>query len=158
MAIATLGSICLFPLIVLPVIVGAFVDYIGMTESQAGLAIAVGALGSAVTAVPVALAIHHLDLKRLALVGLIVMVIADGLSIAAMSIPVEAFITLRFFSGVGAAAVYAAVMSGYAAWEESDRAYGLFMGVQFGVSAIGLYFLPQVLPTIGIEGLYAGIV
>ncbi len=157
-AIATLGAICLFPLIVLPVIVGAFVDYIGMTESEAGLATAIGALGAALTAIPVALTIHHLDLKRLAYSGLIIMAITDGLSIAAVSIPVEAFIALRFLSGVGAAAVYASVMSGYAAWQEPDRAYGLFMGVQFGVSAIGLYFLPVVLPMIGIEGLYAGIV
>jgi predicted MFS family arabinose efflux permease len=156
-AIATLGAVALFPLLVLPIIVGGFVDHIGMSESQAGWATATGALGAALAAIPVALTIHHLDLRRLATAGLIVMAIADGLSIAALSIPVETFFALRFLSGVGAAGVYASVVSGYAAWDAPDRAYGFFMGVQFAVSAVGLYFLPLILPIVGIEGLYAGI-
>ena len=155
--LALLGSIALFPLLVLPVIVGGFVDHIGLTESEAGWATAVGALGAALTAIPVALTIHHVDLRRLALSGLIVMAIADCLSIAAPSIPVWSFFLLRFLSGVGAACVYASVMSAYATWKEPDRAYGLFMAVQFAVSAAGLYGLPLILPIIGIAGLYAGI-
>jgi predicted MFS family arabinose efflux permease len=155
--LAVLGAVALFPLLILPVIVGSFVDYVGLTESEAGWAVAIGALGAALAAIPVALTIHHLDLRRLALSGLILMAVADGLSMAAASLPVWVFLSLRFLSGVGAACAYASVMSAYAGWKEPDRAYGLFMAVQFALSAVGLYGLPLVLPEIGIEGLYAAI-
>ena len=155
--LALLGSIALFPLLVLPVIVGGFVDHIGLTESEAGWATAIGALGAALAAIPVSLMIHHLDLRRLALSGLITMALADGLSMTAASIPAWSFFLLRFLSGVGAACVYASVMSAFASWKEPDRAYGLFMAVQFALSAAGLYGLPLILPVIGIAGLYASI-
>ena len=156
--LALLGSVALFPWLVLPVLVGGFVDHIGLSESEAGWAVAIGALGSALATIPISLAIHHLDLRRLALSGLIIMAIADGLSMAAASLPVWFFLLLRFLYGVGAACVFSSVMSAYAGWKEPDRAYGLFMAIQFALSAVGLYGLPLVLPTLGIGGMYAGVV
>lgn len=47
-------------------------------------------------------------------------------------------------------------MGAFARSREPDRAYGLFMAMQFTLSAAGLYGLPFLLPLAGIEGLFVG--
>ena len=153
--LAVLGSITLMPLLVLPVMVGSFVDYLGLNESEAGYLASAGFLGSAVAAIFVSLRVHHLDLRRLAYMGLVLMIVADSASGAAVHIPFWVLVGLRFVSGVGGAAAYASVMSAYAGWREPDRAYGLFMSFQFFFSAAGLYGLPWLLPGSGISSLFA---
>ena len=158
LALSFLGSVAILPLLVLPVMVGSLVDYLGMTESLAGWAAAAGFLGGALAAVVISLRIHHLDLRKLALYGLLVMLTCDAACIAAPSLPTWLFFALRFLSGIGAAGAYASVMSAFARTRQPDRAYGLFMAMQFAGSAIGLYGLPFLLPLAGIEGLYISFV
>ncbi len=143
------------PLLVLPVMVGSFVDNLGMTQSAAGWTASAGFLGGAAGAMLFALRIHHLDLRKIALAGLIVMTLSDAASMIAVSLPGWIFLVLRFSSGFGSAAVYAAVMTTYARRSEPDRAYGLFMAIQFSFSALGLFFLPSIMPELGITGLFA---
>ncbi len=152
--ISLLGCVCLMPLLILPVMVGTFVDHLALTESQAGWLAAAGFLGSATGALVMALRIHHLDLRRLAPWGLMAMVVADAASIAASDLPVVALVVLRLISGLGGAAVLASVMSAFAVWREPDRAYGFFMAMQFAVSGAGLYVLPSAMSFIGVPGLF----
>jgi len=153
--LALLGSITLMPLLVLPVMVGSYVDFLGLTESEAGYLASAGFLGSAIAAIYISLRIHHLDLRKLAYTGLTLMILADGVSITAAHLPFWVLVAMRFVSGVGGAATYASVMSAYAGWREPDRAYGLFMSFQFLFSAIGLYGLPWMLTDSGISGMFA---
>ena len=153
--LAVLGSFTLTPLLVLPVMLGSFVDFLGLSESEAGYLASAGFLGAAVSAIYASLRIHHLDLRRLAYTGLALMILTDGVSIAAVHLPFWVLVALRFISGVGGAAAYASVMSAFAGWREPDRAYGLFMSFQFFFSAVGLYGLPWLLPGSGISGLFA---
>lgn len=153
--VALPGCVSLMPLLVLPVMVGGFVDDLNLGEREAGLLASAGFLGAACTALVLSFRIHHLDLRRIALLGLIVMAITDGLSIAAASMPLQLLTALRFTSGSASAAAYGAVISAYASWREPDRAYGLFMAVQFAVSGIGLYLLPTAIPHIGVAGIFA---
>lgn len=152
--LALVGSVAILPLLVLPTVVGALVDYADLSESQAGWAAAASGAGSALAAILVALRIRHLDRRKLAVVGLSVLVVFDLLSALVGSIPMWMFILIRGIAGVGGAAAYAAVMASYAEMENSERGYGLFMVLQFAISAIGLYWLPHWLPSIGISGLY----
>lgn len=152
--LSLLGSVSLLPLLVLPVMVGAFVDHLGLTESGAGWLASAGFLGSATGAILFALRIHHLDLRKIALAGLSLMIICDLASVGAVALPGGLLIGLRYVSGFGSAAVYAAVMTTYARRREPDRAYGLFMAMQFVFSAVGLYALPWLMPAVGIAGLF----
>ncbi|MEL7186069.1 MAG: MFS transporter [Pseudomonadota bacterium] len=152
--LALVGSVAILPLLVLPTVVGALVDYAGLTESQAGWAAAASGAGSALAAILIALRIRHLDRRKLAIVGLAVLFTFDLLSALVGSIPMWLFIVIRGIAGIGGAAAYAAVMASYAEMDNSERGYGLFMVLQFAISAIGLYWLPYILPTIGISGLY----
>ena len=152
--ISLLGCVSLMPLLVLPILVGAYVDELGLGESGAGWVASAGFLGSAIGALGLAFRIHHLNLRRLATYSLLLMAVTDGLSIFAASLPLVVLILLRLISGIAAAAVYGSVMSAFAAWREPDRAYGFFMALQFAVSAAGLYGLPFLMPYIGIEGIF----
>ncbi len=153
--LALLGSISLMTLLVLPVMVGAYVDHLGLSESEAGWLAAAGFLGTATGAILFALRIHHLDLHKIALMGLSLMIVCDAASIGAVGLPIALLTALRIAAGFGSAAVYAAVMTTYARRQEPDRAYGLFMAMQFVFSALGLFVLPWVVPDIGVTGLFA---
>lgn len=155
--LAVLGSISILPLLILPAMVGALVDYADFSEAEAGWAAAVGAAGSALTAIAVALRIRHLDPRRLAVIGLVMLAIFDGGSALVGELPATLFLVLRTLSGIGSAAAYAAVMASFAAMPNAERGYGVFVVFQFALSAIGLYFLPMALPSIGASGMYVGL-
>lgn len=155
--LAVLGSISILPLLILPAMVGALVDYADFSEAAAGWAAAVGAAGSALTAIAVALRIRHLDPQRLAVVGLVMLATFDGASALVGELPAWLFLALRTLSGVGSAAAYAAVMTSFAAMPNAERGYGVFVVLQFALSAVGLYFLPMALPAMGASGMYVGL-
>jgi len=151
---AVLGSVSLMPLLVLPLVVGGFVDYLTFTESEAGYLASAGFLGSAVAAIVISLRIHHLDLRRLARAGLLVLIACDAVSIFAADLDTWAFVAVRFLSGAGGATAYAAVMGAYAGWKQPERAYGLFMSIQFLFSALGLFGLPWILDRGGVAAIF----
>lgn len=152
--LAILSAIAISPLLILPAMVGALVDYAGFTESQAGWVAAVGFAGNAVAAIAVGLRIRHLDPRKLATAGVIVLAVFDAASTFVGEIPVWLFVAFRGLSGLGGAAAYAAVMASFAAMPVPERGYGVSMVFQFGLSALGLYVLPLVLPSISAAGLY----
>lgn len=152
--VSVLGSVSLMPLLILPTMVGALVDYAGFTEAEAGWVAAVGFAGSALGAIVAGLRIRHFDPRILGVVGLIFLAAFDAASIFAGRLPTWLFVTFRFVSGLGGAVAYAAVMATIATMSNPERGYGVFMVLQFGLSAIGLYGLPFLLPVIGVSGLF----
>ncbi len=152
--LAVLGTVALIPLLLLPVIVGGLIDGAGMSESSAGWTASFGSFGGALAAIVLAMRIHHLDLRRLATVGLLVLIISDLFSALVGRIPLAAYISLRFIAGVGGGAIYAAVMSAFAGHAAPERSYGLFVLMQFLLSSMGMSALPFVLPQIGISGFF----
>lgn len=149
-----LGSVAILPILILPTMVGALVDYVGFTEAEAGWVAAVGFAGSALGAITVGLRIRHLDPQKLAVLGLFMLTAFDAASMFVSQLPLWLFVTLRFLSGVGGAVAYAAVLTTIAATANPDRGYGIFMVFQFLLSAICLYGLPIALPDIGVPGMY----
>ena len=149
-----LGSVAILPILILPSLVGALVDYSAFTEAEAGWVVAVGFAGSALGAITAGLRIQHLDPRKLAVLGLLMLAIFDAASMLVNQLPTWLFVTFRFVSGIGGAVAYAAVMASIAASNNPERGYGIFMVFQFGISAIGLYGLPQVLADIGTVGTF----
>lgn len=153
--LSVLGCVPLAGLLVLPVMVGGFVDDLGFSERDAGLLASASFLGAALAALVLAFRIGHLNLRHVAMGGLLLMALTDGTCIFADRLTIEALAVLRFFSGVGSAGVYGAVMGGFAGFRQPDRAYGLFMACQFALSAVALYILPGLMPRLGATGLFA---
>jgi len=152
--LSVLGSVAILPILILPTMVGALIDYAGFTESEAGWLAAAGFTGSALGAIGVGFRIRHLDPQKLAVFGLIVLCLFDAASAFVGHLPAWVFVGFRLISGIGGAVVYAAVVASIASTANPERGYGIFMVLQFGLSGIGLYGLPYLLPSVGVVGMY----
>ncbi|MEM0954040.1 MAG: MFS transporter [Pseudomonadota bacterium] len=154
-ALALMGCIVLLPLLMGPIIVGVLVDYGGFSDRAAGFTAGFGAIGSVLIALICALTIHRLPLRRLALIGISAAALTNGAS-ALMYEQHELFYLLRVINSFGDGAGYAAVMSTFAREQNSERCYGLFMMLQFGLAGIGLWALPTYLPEMTVTQMYLG--
>jgi len=153
---AVLGCIAIIPLLIAPNITGIMVDHGGMTPGQAGLIPGYSALGAVTMALICALFMHHLPLQKLAAAGLLLAAVTNAASAYSYQ-QHEIFYLLRTLNGFGDGAIYAAVMSSYAREQNSERCYGLFMMLQFGLSAMAMYTLPTSFPELNAQQLYLGI-
>ena len=154
-AIAVLGCISIIPVLIGPIITGVLVDFGGFTDRTAGLTSGFGAIGSVSIALICALTMHHLPLRRLAMTGLTVAAVSN-FGAAFFYSQQEVFYLLRGINAFADGACYAAVMSCFARQEHSERSYGLFMMLQFGLAAVGLYALPTYLPEMNVTQMYLG--
>jgi predicted MFS family arabinose efflux permease len=148
-----IGAVGLLPVLIVPAVVGAMVDELGMAEGTAGSAVALNFLGSAVACIAVALRVYHLDLRRVAAVGFVLAALSDGMSSVTGHSP-GLFLMFRFLAGLGIGTAYAAITAGIARLDDPDRGFGLLMMFQFALQAIGLYTLPHLLPLAGITGMF----
>ena len=151
--LAVLGCVTIIPILIGPVIVGVLIDSGGFTPAEAGLTAGYGAFGSVVIALVCALTMHRLPLRRLALVGLVLAAAANA-GAAFVYTDRTLFYAARAVSALGEGAAYAAIMSAFAREEGSERCYGLFMMLQFGLAGVFLWALPTFAPDLGVQTLY----
>jgi MFS family permease len=131
------------------------VDFGGFSDRAAGLTAGYGAIGSVTVALICALTMHHLRLRTLAMTGLLVAAIANT-GAAFYYQQQEVFYLLRVVNAFSDGACYAAIMSCFARQRNSERSYGLFMMLQFGIAAVVLYALPTYLPEMNVTQMYLG--
>ncbi|MFT4822816.1 MAG: MFS family permease [Halioglobus sp.] len=150
---SVLGCICLMPLLLAPVITGILVDFGGMTVTQAGLTAGYAAMGSVTIALICSLFMHRLPLRKLAFAGIALSAITNIVS-AYVYDQHTLFYFMRALNSLGDGACYAAIMGSYAREKNSERCYGSFMTLQFGLGAVALYMLPSFLPAMNVQELY----
>ena len=153
--IAVLGCVSIIPILIGPIITGVLVDFGGLSDSEAGMTSAYGAVGSVAVALICALTMHRLPLRKLAIAGLSLAVVGN-LGAAFFYSELGLFYALRALNALGDGAVYAAVMSSFAREKNSERCYGLFMMLQFGLAGAGLWALPTLWPEMGVTTMYIG--
>ncbi len=153
--IALLGCISIMPVLVGPIITGVLVDFGGFSDRAAGLTAGFGGIGSVSIALICALTMHHLPLRTLAMSGLAVAALSNT-GAAFLYTEREVFYVLRGVNAFADGACYAAVMSCFARRDDSERCYGLFMMLQFGLAGVALYALPTYLPEMSVTQMYLG--
>ena len=149
--ISFVGTIGLSSLMILPILVGSYVDYLGFAEDTAGWISAANLAGIAVMTLVVSLKTKHWPLEKIAGYGLLFMILFDVLTLYFQSL--HAFTVIRFLSGMGGGAAQAAVAAAIARLLRSDKGYGIYIGFQFLLPAIGLFGFPALLPDIGFNGM-----
>ena len=154
-AASVMGCVTLIPVLIGPIIIGVLVDFGGLTDTEAGITAGYGAIGSVAVALICALMMHRLPLRKLAIGGLC-LAIAVNVMAAFNYQQLSLFYTLRALAALGEGAAYAAVMSSFARYPDSERRYGLFMMLQFGIAGIVLWALPTFLPEMSVEAMYLG--
>ena len=149
--VSFIGTVGLSALMILPILVGSYIDYLGFAEDTAGWISAANLAGIAVMTLIVSLKTKHWPLAKIAGYGLVVMIVFDILTLYSHSPP--SFAALRFASGMGGGAAQAAVAAAIARLVHSDKGFGIYIAFQFLLPAIGLFALPALLPEIGFNGM-----
>ena len=150
------GTISLMPLLVLPAMIGTLVDETMLSEAQAGWSASINFFGGAAAALVMALRMHRLDLRRVAILGFALAAVGDLVS-AFSGNHATLFLLIRLAAGVGAGAAYTVVIAAFARLPDVERGYGLFVTLQFIVSGLGLYILPVYSAVLGVEGMFLSI-
>jgi predicted MFS family arabinose efflux permease len=151
-----IGTISLMPLLVLPAMIGTLVDETALSETQAGWSASLNFFGGAAAALLMALRMHRLDLRRVAVLAFSLAALGD-LASAFSTGQASLFLPVRLVAGIGAGAAYTVVVAAFARLPDVDRGYGLFVTLQFIVSGIGLYLLPVYSTALGVEGMFLSI-
>lgn len=149
--ISVMGTVGLSALMLLPLLVGAYVDYLGFAEDTAGWISGINLAGIALMTLIVSLKTTHWPLERVASYGFVAMIIFDLLSLFYTNL--YTFSAFRFLSGMGGGAVQAAIAAAIARLAHSDRGFGIYIGFQFLLPALAFFVLPGILPDIGFTGL-----
>ncbi len=149
--VSFIGTVGLSPLMILPILVGSYVDHLGFAEDTAGWISAANLSGIAIMTLVVSLKTKHWPLAKIAGYGLAAMITFDILTLYFHSLPT--FAVLRFLSGMGGGAAQAAVAAAIARLLHSDKGFGIYIAFQFLLPAIGLFAFPSLLPVIGFNGM-----
>ncbi|GAA6150588.1 MFS transporter [Pseudoteredinibacter isoporae] len=149
--LSVLGVIGLSGLMLLPVLLGAYVDFLGLSESQAGWVTSANLAGIALMSLFVSFQVRHRSLHQIAFWGLLLMLVFDALSM--LSDGLNQLLFFRFMSGLGGGAVQAVVAAAIARSSIAGRGYGIYIGFQFVLPAMAFYLLPAFLQSFGLNGL-----
>ncbi len=152
-AFSIIGTVALMPLLVLPAMIGVLVDNAGMSEASAGWSASVHFLASAVVGLVMAVRVHHVNLRRVATLALVLAIVADiGSGLTAGD--TAAFFVARLVAGLMLGAAYVASVASFARFDGYERGFGLFVTLQFSVSGLGLYIVPVYADDLGAMGLF----
>ena len=154
LSLALTGSLSVMSLLVLPSMVGAISEATPLTEAQAGFSASLNFMGGALVAILMSLRIHHISLRKAALFGFALALITD-IGCSFYNQDTLAFMLLRTLNGMGSTgATYTAIVATIARFDESQKGYGWLMTFQFGISALGLYVMADVMERLGMGGMF----
>lgn len=142
------GFIGFQPLMIMPLIVGAFADHQQLTSSLAGLVAAVQLMG--VSAGILVLSKYSLvyGMKQNVVVAALLVLGVELLSLWPDSLLLTYM--LRFLSGLGGGIIAGCTYSWLGGQKDSDRGFGLFLLVQFVLGSLLLYLLPLYIAEYGV--------
>ncbi len=139
-------------LLIMPVLVGGFVDSLGFSESEAGLIASAQMFGmmlGALTATPL---VSRINLRTGIFIGIVVLLLFDVLSVYLKE---PTFLSIvRFVNGVGGGFAVGMMASSIAATRNPDRVFALLLVCQYTFAAIGFFILPQLLGHYGMRGAF----
>jgi MFS transporter, DHA1 family, inner membrane transport protein len=128
-----------------PLIVGAFVTFRGVSESDSGLVASVNMLGMLLGMMLCAARIHRWNLSTVFVVALIVMGIGDALTPFVPKL--EYLYAVRLLTGIGAGIALSGVATFAAGSAQPDRVFGMTLVAMGLMGGIGLLALPYIFDT-----------
>jgi len=152
LAMSVLGIIGANVLIILPIIIGAVVDSLGLTSRQAGLMATAEFIGMAAGNLAIAAVIHRWNRRSLGLAMLLLM-LAGNLASVFAGVFTELFVT-RTVCGLSEGALVALMTAGVVSTRAPDRIFGAFLVANLSFAAISFKIIPGILNAWGISGAF----
>jgi len=135
---------------VLPILVGAIVDQLGYDRSMVGWIASFNIFGIALGGLIATLLIGKKPLIRIVQVGLVGLLVLDGLSVfVVQAIPM---LGIRFISGVFGGLAYAGALAAFSGLKNPIKAYGIYVVVYCVWSGAILVTLPYLVNLFGLAG------
>jgi predicted MFS family arabinose efflux permease len=142
---------------VAPSILGALVDYQGLTTDVAGRLISYNFWGATVATVFAIFILHRpgWNLRLTMFVCVLLVVVTSGASVWFAG-DVTALGVIRFVNGLGAGLGFTVSCVSVVGTPRVERSYAILYGSPFLISGAGLALLPYVYQSTGIEGAFYG--
>jgi predicted MFS family arabinose efflux permease len=148
-AVGVMGNTGIY---LIPLLIGAMVADRGFTDQQAGLVASADLAGYAVMTFVTAMFLINRNWRRMALVGVAIMFVAN---IATTFVETAvAFAAVRFLSGIGAGILAAIATVSLGQSDKPDRNYGFLFAASLLFGTAGLWGLPLLLDRVGLNGAY----
>lgn len=135
---------------VLPILVGAIVDQLGYDRSMIGWIASFNIFGIALGGLIATLLIGKKPLVRIVQVGLVGLLVLDGLSV--FVVQATPMLAIRFISGIFGGLAYAGALAAFSGLKNPIKAYGVYVVVYCIWSGVILMTLPYLIGLFGLAG------
>lgn len=139
---------CMF--IVQPAYVQGLVEYMGYTDTQAGLITSAEMFGVAFTAIGINFILNRFNWR--VLMGVFLTLAALGNFSSLLVSDANALMIVRFITGLGAGGVMVFSFTMMGITDRADRNMGYMIAAILGYGAIGLLVMPTAFAWVGVEG------
>ncbi len=139
------------PLVVQPMIVGAMVDQLGLTERQSGLVASVELMGLTLGILAMIRVMSTAPRVALAVSAVGIIVLADILTCFVSS--VAWLLLIRFISGIGAAAAFCVYLNMASSDEHPEHVFAIVNAISIAYSGVLTFVAPYILHAAGLAGL-----
>lgn len=133
---------------ILPILVGAIVDASGFGREMIGWIASINIFGMVLGGVIVTLLIGRYRLVKVLQIALVALILCDGLSIWADTVPT--LLTIRFLSGMFGGMIYASALAIFSGLENSIKAFGVYVIVYCAWATVILIALPFGIDAFGV--------
>jgi predicted MFS family arabinose efflux permease len=141
--------------VVLPLLVGALVDLLGLTASQAGLVAGADMLGACISALGVSFIIPKGRWKLLLVCGIALLTLANAVS--GLLHGFSALFCTRVVAGLGEGVLLAIANASIAGTRNPDRIFGFSLAGQVAFGTAALYVMPSLLTVYSLRGVFWGL-
>ncbi|MEQ8205079.1 MAG: MFS transporter, partial [Woeseia sp.] len=142
---------------VAPTILGALVDYQGLTTDLAGRLISYNFFGATVSTIFAIFILHRPGWNiRGTLCVCILLIVATSAGSVWFAGDMGALGLVRFLNGCGAGLGFTTCCVAVVGTPHVERSYALLYGLPFMISGIGMALLPYAYKSVGIEGVFYG--
>ena len=154
-ALSFIAVMSIYPVLTLPVMIGILMDHAEMSSFSAGWLTAVGTLSTASAGFIMSIKMDNKNLRKLSRFTLIIAIFADLLSAFTAGTTIIFFL-IRVIWGLAMGVAHASSVSSIAHYDNFKQGFGIYVGLQFIVSGIGLYIIPVYADIIGVTGFFIG--
>lgn len=154
-ALSFIAVMSIYPVLTLPVMIGILMDHAGMSSFSAGWLTAVGTLSTASAGFIMSIKMDTKNLQKLSRFTLIIAIFTDLLSAFTAGATIIFFL-VRVIWGLAMGVAHASSVSSIAHYDNFKQGFGIYVGLQFIVSGIGLYIIPVYADIIGVTGFFFG--
>lgn len=154
-ALSFIAVMSIYPVLTLPVMIGILMDHAGMSSFSAGWLTAIGTLSTASAGFIMSIKMNNKNLQKLSRFTLIIAIATDLLSAFTAGATIIFFL-VRVIWGLAMGVAHASSVSSIAHYDNFKQGYGIYVGLQFIVSGIGLYIIPVYADIIGVTGFFIG--